>query len=47
MDWLDAGSKNVQSKFDARTEPYATGSIIAGSNYSAQDNHGFLPVAGT
>ena len=47
MDWLDAGSKKSVHKFDARAEPYATGSIIAGSNYSAQDNHGFLPVAGT
>jgi hypothetical protein len=47
LNWLQAGQKKIEAKFDARTEPYAAGSIIPGSNYSAQDNHAFLPVAGT
>jgi hypothetical protein len=41
--WLDGGFK---TKAFARAAPYAQGSIIPGSNYSAQDNHDSLKVSG-
>ncbi|EKX39450.1 hypothetical protein GUITHDRAFT_154416 [Guillardia theta CCMP2712] len=41
--WLNGGYKTVQL---ARSTPYASGSIIPGSNYSAQDNHDSLKIAG-
>jgi len=41
--WLTGG---VKSGAYARPAPYAQGSIIPGSNYSAQDNHASLKVSG-
>lgn len=41
--WLNGGYK---VKSFARNAPYAQGSIIPGSNYSAQDNHSSLKVSG-
>jgi len=41
--WLTGG---VKSGAYARPAPYAQGSIIPGSNYSAQDNHDSLKVSG-
>eukprot|EP00287_Rhodomonas_sp_CCMP768_P009027 CAMPEP_0196719808 /NCGR_PEP_ID=MMETSP1091-20130531/2739_1 /TAXON_ID=302021 /ORGANISM="Rhodomonas sp., Strain CCMP768" /LENGTH=73 /DNA_ID=CAMNT_0042060871 /DNA_START=75 /DNA_END=296 /DNA_ORIENTATION=+ len=41
--WLNGGYK---VKSFARNAPYAQGSIIPGSNYSAQDNHDSLKVSG-
>eukprot|EP00293_Proteomonas_sulcata_P011186 CAMPEP_0184288218 /NCGR_PEP_ID=MMETSP1049-20130417/721_1 /TAXON_ID=77928 /ORGANISM="Proteomonas sulcata, Strain CCMP704" /LENGTH=66 /DNA_ID=CAMNT_0026594475 /DNA_START=109 /DNA_END=309 /DNA_ORIENTATION=- len=41
--WLNGGYK--VKKF-ARNDPYASGSIIPGSNYSAQDNHNSLEIPG-
>jgi len=41
--WLTGG---VKSGAFARPAPYAQGSIIPGSNYSAQDNHDSLKISG-
>eukprot|EP00960_Hanusia_phi_P040900 754723-Hanusia_phi.AAC.2 len=41
--WLKGGYKTIK---EARSTPYASGSIIPGSNYSAQDNHDSLKIAG-
>eukprot|EP00281_Chroomonas_sp_CCMP1168_P017648 CAMPEP_0206214904 /NCGR_PEP_ID=MMETSP0047_2-20121206/1913_1 /ASSEMBLY_ACC=CAM_ASM_000192 /TAXON_ID=195065 /ORGANISM="Chroomonas mesostigmatica_cf, Strain CCMP1168" /LENGTH=71 /DNA_ID=CAMNT_0053637169 /DNA_START=30 /DNA_END=245 /DNA_ORIENTATION=- len=41
--WLNGGFK---TQAFARPAPYAQGSIIPGSNYSAQDNHDSLKISG-
>jgi hypothetical protein len=41
--WLNGGAKTI--KF-VRASPYADGSMIPGANYSAQDNHAEVRIAG-
>jgi hypothetical protein len=41
--WLNGGMKPVRF---VRSAPYADGSMIPGSNYSAQDNHAEVRIAG-
>jgi hypothetical protein len=41
--WLNGGAKPISF---VRRAPYADGSMIPGANYSAQDNHAEVRIAG-